>query len=142
MAGKRDTAFYVEGSRDLERALRRLPVELDDEIKDASRRIAEKGVRAIRGAASTPAESKAARSVRSRRGRVPVIAAGGGSRTEGGPMFFGTEFGGNRTIRTRQFRNHRGTQGYFFYPTVRRQGREWAEEWYDGVDKATRVWDN
>lgn len=142
MAGKRDTAFRVLGSRDLEKALRRLPVELDDEIKDASGRIAERAVRDIRATASTPAEGKAARSVRARRGRVPVVAAGGGSRTEGGPMFFGTEFGGNRNIRTRQFRDHRGTRGFFFYPTVRRQGREWADEWVDGVDRATRVWSN
>jgi hypothetical protein len=142
MAAKRDTAFYLEGVRDLERALRRLPKELEDEVKDASGRIAERAVRETRAAAGTRAERKAAKSIRSRRGKVPTIAAGGGTRTEGGPMFFGTEFGGDRNIRTRQFRTHRGTQGYFFYPTIRRHGRDWVELWLDGIDRATRVWDN
>lgn len=135
---KRDTAIYLEGQRDLMRALRRLPPSLESAIREASGDIARDAVRAIAGAASTRAERKAARSVRVRAGRDPRIAAGGGARTEGGPMFFGTEFGGGRNIRTRQFRPHRGTRGYWFYPTIRAQGRRWAERWLDAIDDTTR----
>jgi hypothetical protein len=138
----RDTGLYVEGQRDLLRALRDLPRELSDEIRDASREIAEEGAADIRRAARTRAEQRAAESVRTVRDRVPAIRAGGGSRTTGGPMFYGTEFGGQRRATTQQFRPWSGRRGYWFYPTVRKRIREWADLWVDGVDRATRVWGN
>ncbi len=124
----------VDGMRDLLRALRRIPKELEQEVKDASREIAERAVADIRRSANTRAERKAAQSVRARAGRDPRIAAGGGARTVGGPMFFGTEFGGGRRPTTQQFRPWSGTQGYWLYPTVRTYGRQWAEHWLDAID--------
>ena len=38
-----------------------------------------------------------------------------------GDVFFGAEFGGGATPRTKQFLRHRGRSGYFFWPTVRKE---------------------
>jgi hypothetical protein len=52
----------------------------------------------------------------------------GGARV---PAFYGQEFGGGARQRTRQFPPHRGREGYFLWPTVRRRlktaGRDWAD---------------
>ncbi len=75
-------------------------------------------------------------------------------------IFFGTEFGGgkfrqgNPTTRrsvagnlvrrgggyTSQFRPHRGTQGYFFYPTVRSEGPRIVSMYANGVERVRRDW--
>ncbi len=75
-------------------------------------------------------------------------------------IFFGTEFGGgkfrsgNPTSRqtsrggvvrkgggyTSQFRPHRGTQGYFFYPTVRSQGPNIVRMYAEGVERVRKQW--
>jgi len=75
-------------------------------------------------------------------------------------VFFGTEFGGgkyqrgNPTTRqsvrgevvrrgrgyTSQFRPHRGKQGYFFYPTVRAEGRNIVTMYAAGVERVRKQW--
>jgi len=73
-------------------------------------------------------------------------------------IWFGTEFGGgkygagNKTPRksfidgttqgggyTTQFRSWRGTQGYFFYPTVRDEAATINEMYAKGVDRAMKT---
>jgi hypothetical protein len=76
-------------------------------------------------------------------------------------VFFGTEFGGgkygrgNRTRRntsrggvvrkgggyTSQFRPHLGKQGYFFYPTVRREGPNTVREYARVIDEVRKDWE-
>lgn len=76
-------------------------------------------------------------------------------------VWFGTEFGGgkhgagNKTHRlthkgrlqrtgggyTTQFRPHRGTQGYFFYPTVRQEGPTIVKQYAEAVDDVRRRWE-
>ena len=75
-------------------------------------------------------------------------------------VFFGTEFGGGKygkgnttprtTVRgalvrrgggyTTQFRPHRGTTGYFFYPTVRSEGPNIVRMYADGVERVRKQW--
>lgn len=77
-------------------------------------------------------------------------------------VFFGTEFGGGkyrnagsdtnrvtnkgRLVRkgggyTTQFRPHTGTQGYFFYPTVRREGPAIESKYAETIDVVRRKWE-
>lgn len=132
-----ESGVRVDGMRDLLRAVSRMPKDLEREIKDASKLIALEAVADIRRSANTPAERKAAASVRARAGRDPRIAAGG-TGSASGLMFWGTEFGGGRRPTTRQFRPWSGTRGYWFYPTVRARGRKWAELWLEGIDDTIR----
>jgi len=50
-------------------------------------------------------------------------------------IFFGAEFGGGATSKTKQFLRHRGQSGYFFWPTVRKRKNAIAKEYLDGLDK-------
>jgi hypothetical protein len=53
-------------------------------------------------------------------------------------VFFGAEFGGGATSKTKQFLRHRGQSGYFFWPTVRKRKNEIAKEYLDGMDRVVR----
>ncbi len=55
-----------------------------------------------------------------------------------GDVFFGAEFGGGATPKTRQFLRHRGQSGYFFWPTVRKRKNEIAKEYLDGLDRVVK----
>ena len=75
-------------------------------------------------------------------------------------VFFGTEFGGGKygrgnpttrsTVRggvvrrgggyTSQFRPHKGTTGYFFYPTVRAEGPNIVRMYAAGVERVRKQW--
>ena len=53
-------------------------------------------------------------------------------------VFFGAEFGGGATPKTKQFLRHRGQSGYFFWPTVRKRKNEIAKEYLEGIDKVVK----
>jgi hypothetical protein len=53
-------------------------------------------------------------------------------------VFFGAEFGGGATNKTKQFLRHRGQSGYFFWPTVRKRKNEIAKEYLEGIDKVVK----
>ncbi|NBW22518.1 MAG: hypothetical protein EBR82_82685 [Caulobacteraceae bacterium] len=53
-------------------------------------------------------------------------------------VFFGAEFGGGLTPKTKQFLRHRGQSGYFFWPTVRKRKNEIAKEYLEGIDKVVK----
>jgi hypothetical protein len=52
-----------------------------------------------------------------------------------GDVFFGAEFGGQATPRTKQFLRHRGRSGYFFWPTVRKEKQNIANEYLAAIDR-------
>lgn len=139
MAAKRqtDTALYVENQRQVLRSLSKISKELQGEVRDASQAIAgDVAAGAKRSAAKDRQAAMAFGSVRARRDRVPVVV-GGGVRHPG-PVFFGAEFGGGRRPRTRQFRPHKGREGYHLYPWIRGHGDQITDEWLDAIDKAMR----
>ena len=53
-------------------------------------------------------------------------------------IFFGAEFGGRATNKTKQFLRHRGQSGYFFWPTVRKRKNEIAKEYLEGIDRVVK----
>jgi hypothetical protein len=129
---------------DLLRALSKMDKALSAEIRDASQDVANRFATSVMGRAGTPLASAVAAGVKARRDRVPVVAMGTGKLSSGTPIsavMYGAEFGGRGRPTTRQFQPHRGTAGYFLYPTIREQGREAAEEWADAIfDVLDRYW--
>ena len=53
-------------------------------------------------------------------------------------VFFGAEFGGGATPKTKQFLRHRGQSGYFFWPTVRKRKNAIAKEYLEGIDRVVK----
>ena len=49
-------------------------------------------------------------------------------------VFFGAEFGGGATPKTKQFLRHRGRQGYFFWQAVRDSKGTIATEYLAAID--------
>ncbi len=156
-----ESVFYVEGVRDLQRALRNMPKELSQELRKASQQIATKVAAEARGNAGTRLQRAAAQSIKAKRDRVPTVVAGGGaraavSRPRGkastkptrAQLFFGAEFGADHNVMRRrpgssgtylgfnQFPTPPGTTGRFFYPAVRQ--RRWVNLWLDAVDDVLR----
>ena len=72
----RQTAWHVEGMRELLRALSKIPKELQADVRDASQAIANDLLSGAKGAAHTPQQRMAAAGLKVRRDRIPVIFAG------------------------------------------------------------------
>ena len=56
-----------------------------------------------------------------------------------GDVFFGAEFGGGATPRTKQFLRHRGRKGYFFWPTVRKEKENIAKEYLGAIERVIKT---
>lgn len=56
-----------------------------------------------------------------------------------GDVFFGAEFGGGARPSTRQFLRHRGTAGYFFWPTVRKNKARIADEFNSAIGRVLKT---
>jgi hypothetical protein len=145
----------IHGADTTARAFRQYGKEANGELRDAA-------VRAIAGItpalmAAMSADSAQLRlvaaTVRPIRDRVPVLAVGGAKkaapskgrkrkRPSSGDIFFGAEFGGGGRSTTRQFRPHRGTEGYAFYPTFRRHVGDVIDAYGDALDKLARDWEH
>jgi hypothetical protein len=129
----RSRVYTVEGAQ---RALRKLPKELQTEMRKASQEIAQDI--ATRAASAARQQGGVARhvapSIKAKRDRYPVVVLGGTQRL-GGPAL-GAEFGGGARPRTRQFQPHRGTRGYFMFPTVRDRSDEALKSWLDALQKS------
>lgn len=144
--------YTVEGAQ---RAIAKLPRELQKELRVASKAIASD----IASDASARAASQGgvagliARYIKARSDRYPVVEMGSrarlptsgtkwsrkrsGSRQRVVDLMWGAEFGGGPP-RTPQFSNHphRGTRGYFLYPTVRDRERETLDRWLGALQSA------
>jgi hypothetical protein len=132
MASRDRQSLYVEGLAEVQAELRAMDVVLRREVQVVGRQIADAVAADVRGAASTRAEVKAAATVK-RSGNMAIRAGGGG--TPPARMFYGTEFGGQGQPRTQQFRPHLGKQGYFFWPTIRRESAHIVAMWLKVLDK-------
>lgn len=131
--GKNAVSFTVgmPGLPALLRDLNAFGPEVQARVRDASGKIAEVEAERVVTAASAAGRQAvlAAQSVKVRRDRVPVIVAGGRRKLRSetrrkvqptaGQVFFGAEFGGGGKPTTQQFEPHKGTEGYWFFPTLR-----------------------
>jgi hypothetical protein len=142
----------VYGIKGLNKTLRSLPEEAGDQMRVASKEIADDvaseaatrarggnaAARLVAGALSTPSS------------RIPTVKLGGsrklaphsggrarrGKRQTVGEVIWGAEFGGGRRPSTTQFAPHRGRQGYFLWPTIRANSRDIKARYSRALDKA------
>lgn len=144
-----------EGVRETLAAFRYLPKDANQELRQASLRIADLLAQSARTASGIDAQSAAVgKTVRAIRDRVPVVQAGGGRRvTSSGArayeLLFGSEFGANGRFgwysarryaesEGRQFSPHQGRQGRWFFPTVERELPAALAEWGKAADAIVR----
>lgn len=132
MATTKRQALYIDGLQETLDRFRRFPKAVKDAADEEVRAIAKYVAGEATQAASTAAERKAAGSIKAQKNTVSL--GGGGKKNREGRMALGTEFGGGATKRTRQFRTHRGTQGYFFWPSIRANSSTIKQRWDDLVD--------
>lgn len=133
MATSIKSSLYIDGLDEVQKAFRKLPTEVkkgaDEQVRDIAKFVASE----TKSAARTRAERKAAGTIRAQKNGVSL--GGGGRRQAAGNMALGTEFGGGARRTTQQFRNHRGTQGYFFWPAIRNNSEKIKKMWDDMLDE-------
>jgi hypothetical protein len=121
----------VYGLSELNKALRDLSNGAQRELRDANVRIAKKeGERA----------QAAAYSLGGVAAHVAPSVKGGGSTTwagikfgSGQPAAMGAEFGGRGRPTTQQFQPWRGHEGYFVFPTIRRDSESITRDWTESI---------
>lgn len=139
-------SLSMEGASETLRAFRQLPKDASQELRARSQRLSELLAEKAQQAASvdrSPQAKLVVPTVKARRDRVPVIAAGGARRVGRGntpvwQVLFGAEFGADKWP---QFgKPHQGRRGSFLFP-VAEQNRELVErEWSEAADEITRKW--
>lgn len=136
----------IEGVREVLRAMDALPKDVNDGLREESKKLAEElatRVRADGMADAAPQSPDVARTTKAVRDRVPVIQVGGTQRVgrrraPAYKLLFGSVFGSNSY---RQFhRPHAGTEGYWIFPTIERNQARIAAAWNKVADDAVRKW--
>lgn len=132
MASSKRGALFIDGLAETQAKFKALPKEVkkgaDEQVREVARFVASNA----KAAARTPAERKAATTIKAQKNSVSL--GGGGKRQAAGSMALGTEFGGGKRSTTQQFRSHRGTRGYFFWPSIRRNSDKIKKMWDDMVE--------
>lgn len=116
-------------------AFRNLPKEANDELRTATLELAKTLAAQVQQSARSEGRQAAlmADTVKAARDRVPVITAGGAKRVGRNKkpaykLLFGSEFG---SAKRKQYKPHRGRQGYWFFPIVEKEAPEIAKAWDD-----------
>lgn len=138
----------VDGLPRIMRSLRGMPKEISSDMRKASKQIAADEVGRIREAAATQGRQAihAASKIRAKSDRVPAIKAAGSSPLfrKGVPsdaVFFGAEFGGQQRKTTQQFKPYKLHEGYWFWPTLRRDADQMIEAWMKVLEEAVSRWE-
>jgi hypothetical protein len=131
----------------------RADANFNKEMRKASRQVAANLVIKAKAEAATVTRSRQAiqvmRGMKARSDRIPTVSLSEKSPfisksnpnknrkrpVTRGDVFFGAEFGGGATPRTKQFLRHRGRSGYFFWPTVRKEKENIAKEYLEAIDR-------
>lgn len=137
-----DLRVTVRGDREVMAALRRLPPDANDELREGAGRLAQVLARTARGfASSNPQARRAASTVRVVRDRFPSITAGPHK------LLMGSEFGAKARFgwyAKPRFWDSEGRQfrpvapSYWFYLAHDRREAEIAETWNDVADRIIR----
>lgn len=132
----------ITGAKQTLAAFRGMPKEASQSLRERTLALSETLAQAARAAAASEGRQAPllAPTVKAKRDRVPAIEAGGSKRvgSRKAPAFkllFGSEFGSA----LRQFKPHRGRQGYWFFPTVEREQDTIAAAWQEVADDVIRV---
>ena len=162
MAKPKATTAYkvganVEGLDGTLRALRGIDKEANQQIRDKTQKIAQLMSNEVTAAGRSRGGRDAfvAESFRATRERTPVVKGGAAkrmnvSRTGAGPrasdLIFGMEFGANQEgpngfrFPPRTPQRGRGSEGYWIFPTARKQQRRVVELWAQGLEEVGREW--
>lgn len=142
MAENLTIKLRIDGARQTLKAFKDLPKEANDSLRKRSQELAQSLATRVQSAArsDSPQSALIAPTVKARRDRVPVIAAGGNKKVgrnkkPAHKVMFGSEFGSNRL---RQFRPHRGSASYWFFKTVEENQTEIADAWRKVADDIER----
>ena len=155
---KMEGGVDVEGLREVLRALSRIDKEAQNAVRDEVQKIANMLAREVTQAGNRsrdPRTRHVARSVRGTRERTPVIKIGratrlpvsrGGLGPRASDLMFGMEFGANQSGRNgfrfppRTERLGQGNEGYWIYPTIRRQQPRVVDLWAAALEKVAAEW--
>lgn len=147
----------IEGLRETLKAFDHVPKDATKQLRDASLKLAQSlAVKAVVDAHAHggPQGKRLASTVKARRDRVPVVEAGGTSPIgrHGEPaygMLFASVFGMNRRSgwyahprydneTAEQYRPHRGTNAYWFFPVIEQSAGEISRAWNAAADEIVR----
>jgi hypothetical protein len=147
----------VDGLKETLRALRGIDKEADVAVRNEVQKIANMMSKEIAAAGRSRSKRDAfvADSFRGTRERTPVVKGGSASRMPvsragAGPrasdLIFGMEFGANQSgpngfrFPERTPQRGRGSEGYWIFPTARRQQRRVVEMWGQALEKVAKEW--
>lgn len=116
----------TEGLRELAKDLRAAGPEWPKRLAKVNRELVKEIASEAKEAAPAWWAHEAVASIKASASSTEARIIGGGPQA---PMFFGDEFGGGARPRTRQFRPHRGRDGYALYPTLRRRTESAEKDW-------------
>ena len=152
-AGGMRFGITVEGLKPTLKAFNEYGKDANKELRQAAGGVADElvGVLALAAQTDGPQAALVATSVRRVSDRVPAIAAGGTKRVRpstrpkrrvaAGDVFFGSEFGGGRSPRTRQFPDWTGTVGRWFFPTIRAATPRLIARYQEVLEELADRWD-
>ena len=146
-------AIEITGIAEFLRDASRADANFNVEMRKAARQVAANLVVKAKAEAATVTRSRQAiqvmRGMKAKSDRIPTVSLSHKSPfisksnpnknrkrpVTRGDVFFGAEFGGGATPRTKQFLRHRGRSGYFFWQTVRKEKENIAKEYLDAIDR-------
>lgn len=137
MARIRSGDVQVRGLAELNRTLRALGPDVQKELKETNRSVAEFVADDAKGAAHSlgGVAAKVAPSIKAKAGNTSAGVSFGGAAY---PMAGGAEFG---SIKYKQFKPWRGNgsdAGYFLYPAIRRDAERITTEYTHALDRLMR----
>lgn len=133
---------HIDGVFETLRALSQLPPEANKQIREKSLEISKKVAAKAKSSGLTEGRQAAlvSTTVKARKDRVPVVAAGGMKRLGRNRAFaykllFGSEFGADKL---KQYKPHIGNSSYWFFKTVEDERESIAREWSKAADEIIR----
>lgn len=150
-AGGLRVRVRIRGAREIVDAFDDLPAQAQDVVRDLSHELATDLATKVtaEGVSQGPQTARAARSVKVKRDRFPILTAGGTAKARA--VLFGSEFGATRKFgwyrraryyssTGRQFRPHRGSASYWLFATVEREQPEIERTYEQMAERIIRQW--
>lgn len=129
----------IDGLNGVIAALRKLPKDASNELRDAALRISKELAASAKTSGRSEGRQAAivAATVRAARDRVPVVVAGGNrkigrNRQPAYKLLFGSEFGASRL---HQYKPHLGRGSYWFFRTIEDEQVTISAEWLKAADE-------
>lgn len=153
--------LHIDGLRTTLNAFRYLPKDASKTLRERTLELSEDLANVARGAARRDEGAQTSLlipTIKARKDRVPSVQVGGTRkvgrhRVPAYAVLFGSEFGMNarsgwyakrryRTSDGRQYREHLGQQGYWFFPIVEQEQQRIGAAWRQVADDIISEWDD